>query len=64
MTKYIEHHQTIIQTHFRLVDDEHSYPPPQPIQQLVYLATEAEFLAALEQIKRHLVQLQSELVAE
>jgi hypothetical protein len=64
MAKRIEHHQTIIQTQFRVVDDERSYPPPPVIQQTVFLLTEAEFRAAMEQIRQHLRRLQEGLSEE
>ena len=61
MARRIEHHQTIVQTHFRIVDDEHSYPPPQPLQQIVYLATEAEFADALRRIAEYQAGMQKAL---
>ena len=64
MTKRIEHHQTILTTSFRIVDEERSYPAPQPIQQVAILLTEAEFLAAMKQIREYMARLQEQLEKE
>jgi len=64
MTKRIEHHQTVLTTSFRIVDEERSYPAPQPIQQVAILLTEAEFLVAMKQIQDYMARLQKELEGE
>ena len=64
MTKRIEHHQTVLTTSFRIVDGERSYPAPQPIQQVAILLTEAEFMAAMQQIQAYMARLQEELEKE
>jgi len=64
MTKRIEHHQTVLTTSFRIVDDERSYPAPQPNQQVAILLTEAEFMAAMRQIQDYIARLQEELEKE
>ena len=64
MTKRIEHHQTVLTTSFRIVDEERSYPAPQPIQQVAILLTEAEFLVAMKQIQDYMAKLQEELEGE
>ena len=64
MTKRIEHHQTVLTTSFRIVDEERSYPAPQPIQQVAILLTEAEFMAAMQQIRDYIARLQEGLEKE
>ncbi len=64
MPKRIEHHQTFVITHFRIIDGEQSYDPPSPIQQVCYVLSETEFCMALERIKEYMEQLQQQLEGE
>jgi len=62
--KRVEHHQTVITTFFRVVDDERSYDAPTPIQQVAYVLSEQEFSVALERIRKYMDQVRERLAEE
>ena len=61
MGKRVEHHQTVVVTYFRVVDDHMSYDPPQPYQQVALVLSDQEFLGVLQNIREHLADLQKAL---
>ena len=64
MGKRIEHHQTVLTTTFRVVDEERSYPGPRAIQQVAVILSSAEFDVAIEQIRDFMEQYQKQLDGE